>query len=74
MKDQHTKITGYRDLTQAEIDEMNQCKELGEACRELISTLRDTPDIDTEALNIGKIKLKEGIMWLVRSVAKPGGF
>ena len=28
MKDQHTKISGYRDLTQEEIDLMNEAKDL----------------------------------------------
>ena len=29
MKDQHRKITGYRDLSQSEIDDMNRIKRLG---------------------------------------------
>lgn len=32
MKDQHTKISGYRDLTQEEIDLMNEAKALEAKC------------------------------------------
>ena len=39
MKDQHTKIKGYRDLSQEEIDMMNESKELSEQCRILIEKL-----------------------------------
>ena len=36
MKDQHTKIKGYRDLTQEEIDLMNEIKAFGPQLQELI--------------------------------------
>ena len=39
MKDQHKKITGYRDLTQEEIDLMNEIKEHGEITKSLIQKL-----------------------------------
>lgn len=45
MKDQHTKIKGYRDLSQQEIDLMNRIKEHGEKTKELleeINSLRQT--------------------------------
>jgi hypothetical protein len=32
MENQHQKITGYRDLSQEEIDAMNECKALAEQC------------------------------------------
>lgn len=52
MQDQHTKITGYRDLTQAEIDLMNEIKAEGERLRELINKvsrhLASTDPLDHE--------------------------
>ena len=39
MENQHKKITGYRDLTQAEIDLMNVIKAKGEELRELIASI-----------------------------------
>ncbi len=40
MKDQHEKIKGYRDLTQGEIDLMNEGKALAEQCGDFIAKLR----------------------------------
>ena len=40
MKDQHTKITGYRDLSQEEIDLMNRIKTHAEKTAELIGEVR----------------------------------
>ena len=40
MENQHEKITGYRDLTQDEIDLMNEGKALAERCGEYIAKLR----------------------------------
>lgn len=40
MDNQHTKITGYRDLTQAEIDLMNEIKAHGIATEALLSKVQ----------------------------------
>lgn len=40
MKDQHTKIKGYRDLSQQEIDLMNRIKAHGEETKDLLSQVR----------------------------------
>jgi len=40
MKDQHTKIVGYRSLTQDEIDLMNKIKLHGQVMQELISEVK----------------------------------
>lgn len=40
MENQHAKIKGYRDLTQGEIDLMNEGKALAEQCGEYIAKLR----------------------------------
>lgn len=41
MENQHRKITGYRDLTQAEIDLMNEIKAMGESVKALVQKVRD---------------------------------
>lgn len=76
MDNQHKKIKGYRDLSQEEIDLMNESKELAEQCRQYISKLDSTSsfDIDKRWLNIGKTDLQKGFMALTRSIAKPDGF
>lgn len=40
MENQHRKITGYRELSQAEIDLMNKIKKKGEELGELIEDMR----------------------------------
>lgn len=75
MDNQHRKIKGYRDLSQAEIDAMNQIKAKGEELRILIEHLvsRDV-NADPRWVHIGRTDLQTGIMALVRSVAKPESF
>lgn len=74
MKDQHTKITGYRDLSQEEIDSMNEIKAIGIKLGELVEKLESIEDIDKRWLDAGKLDLQMGIMSIVRSVAKPTVF
>lgn len=88
MKDQHTKITGYRDLSQEEIDLMNEIKARGSELGELIAKLRGRNALRTTEqlfpppevwetdrwINLGRDHLQQGIMCLVRAVAKPESF
>jgi hypothetical protein len=74
MKDQHEKIKGYRDLTQEEIDLMNEGKALAEKCGEYISKLESMGDTDKRLVEIGKTNLQQGFMWSIRSVARPTTF
>lgn len=77
---QHKKITGYRDLTQDEIDLMNKVKDKAEEVRKLLSEIEGVHAdigqhaIDMRWLNIGKTDLQKGFMALVRSIAKPESF
>lgn len=73
MDNQHKKISGYRDLTQAEIDAMNQVKEVGLAVKALVEHI-ETLDADKRWLDIGTADLQKGFMAVTRSIAKPGGF
>lgn len=75
MDNQHKLIKGYRDLSQEEIDLMNEGKELGlklQAYIDKITALPTSPDM--RALAIGKTDLQTGLMWTIRAVAKPQGF
>lgn len=74
MKDQHKKIKGYRDLSQEEINAMNNIKAYGEELRALIEELQSVTDIDQRWVSISKTHLQQGIMAAVRSVAKPDSF
>lgn len=74
MKDQHTLIKGYRDLSQAEIDAMNVIKAEGERLRILIEELRDNKSNDQRWVAIAETHLQQGIMAAVRSIAQPESF
>lgn len=74
MDNQHKKITGYRDLTQDEIDLMNEGKALAEKCGELIAKLEAHADTDKDAVLQAKVNLKQGFMWAVRGIARPTTF
>ena len=74
MENQHRKITGYRELTQEEIDAMNSIKQKGNELQELISKLENIDGIDTRWLEDGTILLQKGLMSITRAVAKPTSF
>lgn len=74
MKDQHEKIKGYRDLSQEEIDLINECKAMSERCGKLIDVLRDTEGLDERWLELGITDLQTGWMKVIRSIAQPTTF
>jgi hypothetical protein len=74
MENQHRLIQGYRELSQEEIDLMNDIKQVGQTLETLIQRLIDTDVTDKRWLFIGRKDLQTGIMALVRSVAKPTSF
>lgn len=89
MENQHRKITGYRELSQAEIDLMNEIKAKGAELEALHSKCRGVdvevgkngePEHDARLddasrwRSIAKTHFQEGLMALTRSVAKPSFF
>lgn len=74
MENQHKKITGYRDLSQTEIDLMNEGKALAEKCGEFIAKLESDGSTDKRCAALGKTNLQQGFMWAIRSVAQPTTF
>ena len=70
------KITGYRQLTEAEVDLMNQIKALGNEVGELVELIAHLPHIDDSArwASIAKTQLQQGFMALTRAVARPTSF
>jgi len=67
-------ITGYRNLTQTEVDQMNECKELARQVGDLCAKVKALPGIDGRWASIGTTHLQEGFMALIRSIAKPTTF
>lgn len=74
MKDQHEKITGYRDLSQEEIDLMNEIKAHGQGIETLLEKIEKFPDSDKRWAAIAKTDLQKGFMSAVRAIAKPTSF
>ena len=74
MENQHRKITGYRELSEDEIDAMNLVKQHGIDLGKLVSYLRDEMAADGRWLAIGATHLQQGLMALTRAVAKPEFF
>ena len=77
MNNQHRKITGYRELSQDEIDLINSIKELAEEVGDAVDILERNEvglDIDGRWVAIAKTHLQQGFMALTRAVAKPESF
>lgn len=90
MDNQHTKIKGYRDLSQSEIDLMNKVKAHAEVTSNLLDDIRNlrdamqselAPPLNREqhdesmrCLKLAKDNLQTGQMWFVRAVALPDSF
>ena len=74
MENQHQKIKGYRESTQAEIDLMNEVKAKGVELGELVDKLMNTDGLDKRWIAIGKTHLQQGCMALVRGIAQPETF
>lgn len=71
---QHQKIKGYRDLSQEEIDLMNEGKALAEQVRVFTEKVQANADTDKRWLAIGITDLQKGFMAITRSIAKPTTF
>jgi hypothetical protein len=73
-------IKGYRQLSQTEMDLINESKDLGTKVERFISRLQVADALeggvqpDQRFLAIGKSYLQIGFMALNRSIAKPDGF
>lgn len=74
MDNQHKLIKGYRDLSQAEIDLINEGKALAIQLGIWIDRLAVDPTTDKRWVAIGKTDAQTAFMALIRSVAKPETF
>ena len=74
MVNQHRRIKGYRELSQDEIDLMNEIKAKGAEIGELVEKLRAADGLDQRWVSIGATDFQTGLMALTRSVAQPTFF
>jgi len=68
------KITGYRQLNEAEATLMNEIKARGVELGELVRKLRATEGLDQRWVSMGETDLQTGLMALTRGVAQPTTF
>lgn len=73
MENQHRLISGYRELTQVEVDLMNRIKQKGRELEKLTNDML-LNDADPRWVAIARTELQQGLMALTRAVAKPEGF
>ncbi|WP_264592825.1 hypothetical protein [Sphingobium sp. B1D7B] len=72
MDNQHQKISGYRDLSQAEIDLMNEVKALEAKFNGMIDRLKGMgSDIDQRNVSISATEGENAFMRAVRAIAQP---
>jgi hypothetical protein len=79
VKDQHEKIAGYRDLTQAEIDLMNSLKDMErEVGLDLAVIAKNLPNLGGDDvldarrwLSLARTHLETGFMYAIKAVARP---
>ena len=71
MDNQHKMISGYRDLSQEEIDGINEIKKAEIAIGELWKGVTFIEGVDMRWMNIAKTHFEEGFSAFVRAVAKP---
>ena len=74
MDNQHKQIKGYRDLSQEEIDLMNEAESLAVQVGDLVAKIQATPLTDKRWASIGQTDLQKGFMSLIRAVAQPTTF
>src|SRR5262249_18025986 len=74
MENQHRHITGYRELSEAEIALINKAKGIAEQVHALIEECHKTEGLDQRWIATAKTDLQKGFMALVRSIAKPTSF
>ena len=73
------KITGYRQLSEAEVALMNEGKALAEQVGAYIDRLRSHADgtpplLDQRWVSIGATQLQQGFMAVIRGIAQPTTF
>lgn len=71
MDNQHKKISGYRDLSQDEINAMNGVKHQEKQFNGLIDYLKGLPGIDQRQVALAATHGEEAFMHAVRAIAQP---
>lgn len=71
MENQHRRISGYRELSQAEVDLMNEVKAFEAGWNGLVDRLRAAPGVDQRNVALAATAGEDAFMRAVRAVAQP---
>ncbi len=67
-------VTGYRNLSDAEVAAMNEIKRHAASIGELVESLSADQSADQRCVSIARTNLQTGFMWLNRAIAQPQSF
>ena len=75
-------VNGYIPLTEKQIEQINEVKDIGLRLGELFDRIESLSSISTveadrcdrRSLALARTNIQTGIMWGVRAIAKPDGF
>lgn len=67
-------ITGYKQLTDEQVADINDIKECANLVGDILSELSSRKDVDHRWAAIAKTHLQQGFMALTRSIAQPDSF
>jgi len=70
---QHRQISGYRDLSQDDIDLMNEMKKQERDMLTALEAFEKDERFNKRSLAIARTNLQTGYMWLIRALARPNG-
>ena len=74
MDNQHRRIVGDRDLTEEEINLVNEVKHASDMVGHLVAKIDRQGNADPRWLAIARTDLQKSFMFLVRSITKPETF
>lgn len=74
MENQHRKITGYRELSQKEINLMNDIKEQGNNMGLALDATSKISGVDQRWISIARTHMQQGLMAWVRAITRPDSF
>jgi hypothetical protein len=67
-------ITGYRQLSTQEQELINELKTQGNELGVALDVIEQMPDIDKRWLSIGRTHMQQGLMAIIRAIARPNSF
>jgi hypothetical protein len=68
-----SKIKGYRELTEQDIEQINDMKDLEQVLLTCINAMSKVQEFDQRWVSIGRTHIEQGFMALVRAIARPNG-